>query len=182
MTATKGLILGIIGVLVILVFMYISTSIGYKNDEVKLREQIEAQTHVNEVRFDNTWKIVKDKGKVADKYKDAFKDIYVSIMTSRYGEKGRTEGGFMNILQESNPNFDNSMYKDLMNTIEAERKGFEREQKTLIALSQQHNILIKTFPGSWFLSDIKPIEIKLVTSGKTKKTFETGEDNEDLIN
>ncbi len=174
----QGIYIGLAVLVAILIFVYVSMSISYKNEEATLRINIDKQTQVNEVRFDNTWKIIKEKGQVAEKYKDAFKDIYVSIMQGRYGEDGRQEGGFMNMLQENNPNFDNSLYKDLMQTIEAERKGFEREQKTLIALSEQHTILIKTFPGSYFLSDIQPIEIKLVTSGKTKKSFETGEEND----
>jgi hypothetical protein len=178
MTQKTGILLGI-GVLVaILMVVYFSMSVDYKNIEIDLRVQIDKQTQVNEIRFDNTWKIIKEKGQVSEKYKDSFKDIYVSIMEGRYGENGRQEGGFMNILQESNPNFDNSLYKDLMQTIEAERKSFEREQKTLISLSEEHEKLISKFPSSFFLSDIKSIEIKLVTSKNTKQSFETGEEND----
>jgi len=178
MTQKTGIFLGIGVLTTILLAVYFSMSVDYRNTEIDLRIQIDKQTQVNEIRFDNTWKIIKEKGQVSEKYKDSFKDIYVSIMEGRYGENGRQEGGFMNILQESNPNFDNSLYKDLIQTIEAERKSFEREQKTLISLSEEHDKLISKFPSSFFLSDIKPIIIKLVTSKNTKQAFDSGEEND----
>jgi hypothetical protein len=178
MSKTLGIVIGLALLFGIVGFSYFSMMMNYRNEEAVLRVQIDKQTQVDQIRFDNTWKIIKDKAQVADKYKDAFKDIYTSIMTGRYGANGRQEGGFMNILQESNPKFDESMYHELMTTIESERKGFERDQKTLIALSEQHEILIKTFPSSFFLSDVQPIEIKLVTSTKTNKAFDTGVDDD----
>ena len=178
MTKTIGVIVGVVLLLGVLLFTYFSMSIGYKNEEVDLRERITSQVSVNKIRFDTQWKLIAQQAQVSEKYKDAFKEIYIGIMTSRYGKDGRQEGGMMNILQESNPNFDNTMYKKLMETIEEQKLSFEREQKILIALGQQHNILLKKYPGSWFLSDIKPIDIVIITSGKTKNVFETGEDND----
>ncbi len=178
MTKQTGIILGILIFLAISTFLYISSMIGIKNEEATLRVQIKKQTEVCSIRFDDMWKIIKKKAQIPEHYKDDFKDLILADNTTTYGENGLQIGGMMNMIQKTNPTFSPDMYKDLMQTIETEMKSFESEQKSLIALSEQHEILLTTFPGTMFLSGIQPIEIKLVTSGKTKKAYETGEDND----
>lgn len=173
-----GVIGGIVVLIAIVMFSYFYTKYSYINKEIVLRERIESQTQKNKDRFDTQFKIIAGKAQVTEKNTESFKEVYIGLMTARYGKDGRQEGGMMNVLQENNPNFSNELYKELMQTIEEQKLSFEREQSILISLGQEHNTLIKQFPGSWFLSDIKPIEIKLVTSAKTKKVFETGEDND----
>ena len=168
--------------LLVLIGTYISMSVSYRNEANMLEVKIENQTKENQVRFDNSWKIVKQEAQVDDKYSSVVKDFYVGIMTGRYGANGRQEGGIMNTLQESNPKFNDAMYEHLIQTIQEQRGMFERDQKVLISLAEQYEILLKTFPSSFFLSDKKPIDIKLVTSGATEKAFETGkEDNVDVF-
>ncbi len=92
----------------------------------------------------------------------------------------------MSWVQESNPNFDLSgaadMYKQLQRVIEANRQEFFIEQKKLIDLKRNHSSYIKVFPNRIFLSDVKEIEIKIITSDKTEKVFDTGkEDDIDLF-
>jgi len=156
------------------VVIYGVMTISYSNNEIDLREQIEAQQDNSKVTFDNTWKIIKQQAQVTDKGKDAFKEIYAEIMDKRY------DGGadaFMLWVHEHNPQFDMSMYENLMRSIEAQRKAFEVEQKALIDLKREHDALLQKFPGSWFIGDREPIEIQLVTSDKTEDTFNTGKEN-----
>lgn len=178
MTQKLGIIIGAVLLISILCFTYISMSISYKNEEATLRVEIKKQTQTCTIVFDDMWKIIKKKAQVPEHYKDDFKDLILSDNTTTYGDNGLQIGGFMNMIQKTNPKFDNDMYKDLIQTIESEMKRFEMEQKTLIALSEQHEILLVTFPGTWFLSGIQPVEIKLITSGKTKNSYDTGEDND----
>lgn len=178
MTKQAGIILGIVVALGIALFWFFSTMIGLKNEEATLRVRIKKQTEVCSIRFDDMWKIIKKKASVPEHYKNDFKDLILADNTTTYGDKGLQINGFMSTIQKTNPTFTPEMYKELMQTIEGEMKSFEIEQKNLIALSEQHEILITTFPGTLFLSGIQPIEIKLVTSGKTKKAYETGEDND----
>lgn len=158
-------------------FLYFSTS----NKEIKLRSKITAQKEVCESFYDKMWKIISQKAQVAEQYKNAFKEIYPALMEGRYGnEKG---GTLMKWITESNPNFDVSLYKDLMVSIEAERTGFFMEQKLLIDLNNEHRIIRQTFPGSLFIGDREDIEIIIVSSTETKKVMETGlEDNIQLFN
>ena len=85
----------------------------------------------------------------------------------------------MKWVTESNPTFDASMYKDLMKSIEIERTGFFNEQAMLIDLQREHAAYIKKAPNRWFLdSNLKPVEIKVITSEATKETYATGEEND----
>ena len=84
----------------------------------------------------------------------------------------------MSWITEHNPEFDTSLYKDLMRSIEAERTKFAREQKVLIGIKEQHDNMRTRLPSSVFVGGRPEIEIQLVTSGKTKEAFATGEEND----
>lgn len=177
MNSSVGKIVAMVGVIVLVVgmivgMMWVTTS----NSEIRLRTQIKAQQTSCTVVFDNTWKIISQKAQVSDKYKEAFKDIYPKLMEGRYGNA--RGGALLSFITESNPNFDVSLYKDLMNAIEAQRNTFTREQNKLIDLKREHDTLLQTFPSSMFVGSRSTIEIQIVTSGKTKEAFSTGEEND----
>lgn len=157
--------------LLIVVMMYVS----YNNQEVRLRNQIGAQQKKNEATFDQTWKIIQQQAGVSSEYKDSFREIYTDIMNARYS-KG--DGTLMKFIKEHNPEFDSSLFKKVMTSIEAQRVNFTREQSLLLDLQREHNNLLQTLPSSIFVGGRAPIEVKIVTSGKTNKSFETGEDND----
>lgn len=100
--------------------------------------------------------------------------MYVPLMEGRYA----TGGSFMKWIKEHNPQFDFSLYKDIMNSIEGLRAEFANVQIKLRDLKREHDNLLDTFPGSWFLSGRDHIKVQLVTSGKTKQVFEAGEEND----
>lgn len=169
----KGLIVGVVSAIFVGIIC-ISMYFGYSNAEVRLRNAITAQQKTNNAVFDNTWKILSQKCQIADKYKSAFMEIYPELMKGRY-EKG---GGLMKFVTEANPNFDVSLYKDLVVTIEAQRNIFTREQNKLIDLKREHDNIRLTFPSSIVCGGKPEIEIQVVTSAKTKEVFSTGEEND----
>lgn len=148
---------------------------SYSNAEVRLRNQVLAQQKNNEAVFDNTWKIIQQQAGVTSEHKDSFRAIYTDIMNARYS-KG--DGTLMKFIKESNPNFDSSLFKKLMTSIEAQRTVFTREQTKLIDLKREHDNLLQTIPSSFFVGGRPAIDIKIVTSGKTTQSFATGEDND----
>jgi hypothetical protein len=151
-------------------------NISIENTEIDLRERTVAQEKKCEAYFDKMWKILKQKAGVTDQYKQAFKEIYPQLIEGRYS-KG--DGTLMKWIQESNPNFDISLYKSLMNSIEVERTGFFNEQSTLIDMQREHSVYLKKAPNRWFLDDnLKPVEIKVITSSNTKEVYSTGEEND----
>jgi hypothetical protein len=175
----KGLIalLVILFLLGIIIFGYVMTGISYKNDEVGLRNQIIAQQKANENIYDKTWKTISQKAQISDKYKADFKDVYATIMNERY--EGEEKGSpLFKFIKEHNPQFSVELYKDLGDAIESNRAEFMIAQNRLIDISREHNNLLGKFPGSWFLSGIQKVEIKIVTSTKTEKAFSTGKDDD----
>lgn len=168
--------LGITALFCILFIIGISMYFSIQNKEIDLRTTTLAQNKKCEAYFDKMWKILKQKAKVSDQYKDAFKEIYPKLIEGRYSQG---DGTLMKWIQESNPQFDASMYKDLMKSIEVERTGFFNEQSMLIDLQREHEAYIKKAPNRWFLgAEIKPVEIKIVTSASTKDAYKTGEEND----
>jgi hypothetical protein len=155
----------------------LSMNFSIQNTEIDKRTTTVAQNKKCEAYFDKMWKILKEKASVTDQYKESFKEIYTNLIEGRYSNKG--DGSLMKWITESNPNFDVSLYKDLMKSIEIERTGFFNEQSLLIDLQREHEAFIKKVPNRWFLgSEIKPIEIKIITSSNTKEAYATGEEND----
>ncbi|MES2690429.1 MAG: hypothetical protein V4658_08505, partial [Bacteroidota bacterium] len=82
-------------------------------------------------------------------------------------------------IQESNPQFDISLYKQVSQSIEIERTGYFNEQSTLIDMKREHQVYLAQAPERWFLNDsLKPVQIVIVTSKNTKDAYQTGEEND----
>jgi len=164
------ILLGVVGII------WFSMSVTYTNKEIDLRATTVAQQDKCKVYFDKMWKILQQKAQIADQYKEAFKDIYPKLIEGRYS-KG--DGTLMKWITESNPTFDVSLYKELMQSIEIERTGYFNEQSTLIDMQREHAVLLKKIPSKWFMNDtLKPVEIIIVTSKSTKEAYVTGEEND----
>lgn len=167
----KTIIVVIVALLAIVGITYTTLSISYHNSEKKLRTSIIAKEKDNKNVYTSMWEILTLKAGVAEKYSEDFKEIYPSLVAGRYNNGG---GQMMQWIQEHNPSFDTSLYKDVMESIEAQRETFKTSQTQLIDLSRQHNELLALFPASFFLSDIKPIEITVVVNNETNKAFSSG--------
>ena len=103
--------------------------VSYNNSEVALRNEVEANIQDLENVYDKMWKIISQKAQISQEYKSSFDEIYTHIMDSRY-DKG--DGTLMKWIQESNPNFDVSLYKDLSQSVEILRTEFANKQTTII--------------------------------------------------
>lgn len=170
----KIIVIGISLIALVLIISIIGFSAS--NKEIRLRNKIPAQEKVVESSFDKMWKIINQKGQVADQYKDVFREIYPTLISGRYGnEKG---GTLMKWITEHNPTFDVSLYKDLMNSIEAERTSLFMEQKKLIDLAREHKDILTTFPSSIFVGSRPEIKITIISSDKTKEVIESGIEND----
>jgi len=156
---------------IIVMSMYFS----YNNQEVELRQQAEAQRGKVEANFDAMWKIISQQAQVSNEYKDAFKEIYPALIEGRYSQG---DGTLMKFIKESNPDFDASLYKTLMQTIEVQRISFTKDQARMLDIIREHETLCSTYPGKWFISNKMPIEYTVISSTKSKLTMETGIDDD----
>lgn len=149
---------------------------GYNNKEIALRAKAEAQVGKIEGVHDKMWKVIQQKAQVTTEYKDAFAEIYPEIISGRYSGNG--DGSLMKWVTESNPNFDTSLYTDLMQSIEILRSEFQRNQETMLDLVREHKTLCTTYPGRWFISNTMEIEYTVISSTKSKVVMETGIDDD----
>lgn len=167
-----------IGIGLLLFFSVATTTVmyfSYNNKEVRIREAAEKQFKNIENVYDAMWKILQQQASITDEYKSAFNEIYPKLIEGRYS-KG--DGSLMKWIQESNPNFDISLYKQLMNSIEVQRTRFSNEQEKVLDLIREHNVLIKTVPGKWFVSNQLPIEYEVISSTVAKNVMESRRDDD----
>jgi hypothetical protein len=173
-----GTLIGL-GVFLILGMSIVFWAIGVSNAEKKLYLSGKAAQQNSEIVFDNTWKTIQTQASVTEKYKEGFREIYVELMDARYkNDAGAGQQTLMKWVQEANPQFDASLYAKLMNTIEGSRNAFTMEQKKLIDIDREHKAMKAVFPNSLIIGGRPDLDIKLVTSGKTKEAFSTGEEND----
>ena len=148
---------------------------SYNNSDARLRNLGEAQRGNIENVCDRTWKILQQKAQVSDQYRETFEEIYPKLIEGRYSQG---DGTLMKWIQESNPQFDVSLYKDLMNSIEVERTVFSNEQKKMLDIIREHNNLIKTVPGKWLITNLTEIEYTVISSTRSKAVMENGTDDD----
>lgn len=153
-------------------------AVGISNEEIELRNQADAQQKANEATFDKVWKVLKQKAGIMDKQRDDFRAVYTGIMNERYQGEAAGAPAFK-WIKEHNPEFPMDMYKDVSDAIESNRAEFLRVQKRLIDIKREHDNLLKKFPSSLIVGSRPALEIQVVTSKRTKRTFETGEENEE---
>jgi spore coat protein CotF len=169
----------ILGVLVVTVMMIVFSGIGVKNDAVELRNQFNAQVEANKVIYDEVTKVIFGQAKVAETERESFGNIYTELMSSR--AEG-TENAMMAWVKEQNPTISNELYVQLSQTIEAQRAKFSRVQQKQVDIKREHDNLRLKFPSSIFMNFFgeTELELKLVTSSRVERSFETGiDDNAD---
>ena len=164
-------IICIVVVLVVLVGMYFS----YNNKEVALRKGAEAQKGKIEGVHDKMWKVIQQKAEVSNEYREAFEKIYPELISGRYANDS---GSVMKWIQESNPEFDTALYKDLQQAIEIQREYFNNAQTRMLDVIKERETLIETYPAKWFISNKQKIEYEVISSTATKTTMSTGIDDE----
>ena len=180
MTTTKIIWISLAIGLLLTLFGGCSWWVSINKEEAQLRLQVEAQQTVCKSHFDKMWKILQDQTGVTESYKDSFKEIYTNIMDERYDGKPQL---LMQWVTESNPNFDVRLFERLMESISVERNSYHQAQSRLTDMNRQHLFMISpnNIPTYWFLRNTTPINVVIVTSSRTEKAYETGQDNETLF-
>lgn len=170
-------IIGIVVAIVIAVFGLTTLTMyfTYNNKDAKLRAQAEAQRGKIESVHDKMWKVLQQKAQVSNEYKDAFSEIYPALIEGRYSQG---DGSLMKWITEANPDFDTSLYKDLMQSIEIQRTEFQKVQEKMLDVIREHNVLLTTVPSKWFISNTEPIEYTVISSTRSKTVMETGLDDD----
>ncbi len=164
-----------LGALVLLALIVIGMYIKYNNEEVALRKEAEAQKGKVETVHDTMWKVIKQKAGVTEEYRDTFEKVFPEIISGRYSQG---DGSTMKWIQESNPEFDTSLYKDLMQAIEVQRMYFNQAQTRMLDIIRQRETLLEFIPAKFFISNKSKIDYTIISSTNTKTVVQTGIDDD----
>ena len=159
----------IFSVIVIIILLYFY----YNNREIELRKESEAQRGKLEAVRDRMFKVLQEQAKVSSEYRNAFEKIYPEIIAGRYSHGGE----MMKWIQEANPNFDTSIYSQLMNSIDAQRESFTTEQARMLDIINQRAALIESYPSKWFIRNKTAINYSVISSSSTKQVITSGIDD-----
>ena len=162
-----------IALAIILVAMYFI----FNNREVALRKEAKAQEGKITAVHDTMWKIIKEKAGVAEKYRETFEKIYPELISGRYRDSGSVT---MKWIQESNPDFDTSLYNSLMQSIEVQRESFNSAQQRMLDIIRERETLINSMPQGWFIKNKEEINYVVIASDATNEIMHTRVDNETL--
>lgn len=146
------------------------------NREIQLRNIASAQQDICKIVFDETWKIINQKAQIKDSYREDFEKIFTNIMNERYeNDRG---GSLMSWISEHNPEFDSSLYKEIMVSIESQRHKFTEAQTRLRDIKLQHDDLRQQFPSNMFVGGRPALDITIITSSKTEDVFLQGKEDD----
>lgn len=175
MTPSLIIIVAVAAILLILLIMYFT----YNNKEIYLRKEADAQRKKIESTHDKMWKVIKQKAEVSDKYRETFERVYPEIIAGRYSDGSSA----MKWIQEANPNFDTSLYNDLMQAIEIQRTHLHNAQTRMLDVIRERASLIESYPSRWFITNKSEIEYEVISSTKTHNVVETRVDDDvDVFN
>lgn len=160
----------IAGVLIVLFILYFH----YNNKEIALRKESDAQRGKVEAVRDQMFKVLQEQAGVAADYRDAFGKIFPDIIGGRYANDSQE---MMKWIQEANPNFDTTLYHNLMNAIEAQRAQFMNTQARMLDIINQRAAIIEYYPSRWFIKNKKEIVYEVISANPTKDVMATGVDD-----
>ena len=170
MTPSLIIIVAAVAILLVLLIMFFT----YNNKEIYLRKEADAQRKKIESTHDKMWKVIKQKAEVSDKYRETFARVYPEIIAGRYSEGSSA----MKWIQEANPNFDTSLYNDLMQAIEIQRTHLHNAQTRMLDVIRERASLIESYPSRWFITNKSEIEYEVISSTKTHNVVETRVDDD----
>ena len=174
MTPSLIIIVAAVAILLILLIMFFT----YNNKEIYLRKEADAQRKKIESTHDQMWKVIKQKAEVSDKYRETFERVYPEIIAGRYSDGSSA----MKWIQEANPDFDTSLYNDLMQAIEIQRTHLHNAQSRMLDVIRERASLIESYPSRWFITNKSEIEYELISSTNTRTAVATHtDDNIDLF-
>ena len=162
-------------VVIVLAVILIGMYFNYNNREVALRKEAAAQNDKITTVHDTMWKVLQQQAGVAKEYRDAFEKIYPELISGRYSND---QQGMMKFIHEANPDFDTSLYKQLMQAIEVQRSEFAAAQQRMLDIIREHDTLLETMPAKWFIKDKRHITYKVISSTHTNQVIETRVDDD----
>lgn len=175
----KFTLLAVAGVAALLFVVWLLVGVGVRNREASLRAQFTNVQKANQVDYDAMWKIIQQTAQVPGQYSKDFERSYSAIIASGGGtDQNAVRGLFAVAAGMKMPQLDSALYRKVQDVIESERTKFANAQKDALAIKNEHDVLRTTWPGSMYVGSTAQLEMRLVTSTRTDRAFESGKDDQ----
>lgn len=175
----KGTIigLGVIGIIILAICLFVGTMFSQRNRAVELEEQINSQLVANKSEYDNMWKKFKELAQVTDQQAEHFKEVYTDMITGRYEGD---ENNLMKMIKEDNPQLSSEVYTQLQREISAGRNTFNNNQKKISDLIREYNTYVRKHFIMAGITGREPMDANqfIVTSDRTDGAFNSGQDEQ----
>lgn len=181
-----GIVLGALMIIGLIAGVSMWSWVGGFYDSAN-KTRISAQSRDMEAQqvYDKTWKIISQKAQISDKYAEDFKQTFIGANDARYKNK---ENMMMMWITEHNPTLDASLYRELGQSVEAQRNEYLSIVKAQISIAQEHNTKV-TSSGAFMPCTIlriignphqvcDTVAVRQVTSSRTQNSFQTGKDDD----
>lgn len=176
---SRGIIaLCVVGVMVVGLLMLGGCMIGTLNHEATLATLKKAKQTDNTSEFDNMVKKISQVAQVSKAQIESLKAVFVEYAEARTGKDSGAP--IMKWIQETCPNIDTTTFLNLQNIITSSRDRWTMQQKELIDINREHELMYRVFPSNIVLAMFgrKLTDIQIVTSTRTGEAFKTGKDDD----
>lgn len=166
-----------IGILMVIIITLGGFGVASYNGFQDTKNHILMLYQTNQNKLSNYTMIIKEKLQISEKYENTLKEVIRQTMQGRYGDNEETP--LFKFIKEQNINIDTKIYLDLMNTINAERKGFALAQDERANACRLYNNGLKSFPSNIVAKvfDFKAEDMEtyctLVSDERTNEIFRT---------
>lgn len=149
---------------------------SHRNTMVELNERINAQYSTNKSSYDNMWKKFREMTQVTDLQAEKIKDVYKDLIAGRYQDPNL----LFKMVQENNPQLDQSTFTNLQNEIASSRNSFNNNQEQITDIIREYNVYIQHKPitAKIFGYTERNTNDFITTSDSTEKAFDTKKDDE----
>jgi len=170
--------IGFVVVCVLILVISVVTTVSTYNQAVSYEAGIEAQYKQNQNLLAAHSNKVMEVAQVPGMYAKDMQNLIKTEMTAKFGEGGSK--AMFQWFKERDLNFDSSLYKKIMQVMEAGRDDFAAGQKSMASRTQEYT---KYHKGAWpgFLvrafgfpsEEVKTWSV-IVTNDYTEEAFKTG--------
>jgi len=154
---------------------------NHRNVAVSLEQKIDSQLQANKSEYDSMWKKFQEEAQVTELQATQFKEVYDGLIQGRYSNEGEVVAtqNLFKVIKEDNPNMDTSVYSRLQQDIINSRDSFNNSQKKVLDVIREYNTYIEKKPIMKLITgrEQKDMSKYIVTSDKTDKAFDSGNDN-----
>jgi len=144
MKATTAVLLTFVGMILLFGIGGAGCVLSTLNKEIDLRTRIQAKSTSNEATLDTMWKTIKQKANISEQAVSQIRDlnkIYSEIV------EGRSGGTLFKMVTENYPDLGQKevagLYREIMASVEAERKVFKRDQTQLVDFNRERDAFIQ---------------------------------------